>query len=818
MDASRVNARADGGDGAAAAAAPASDGPGASRIVPAASSKRASATAIETAAAADGYGGATPTPLRMLADPIAYQVMPSRRGPVQQPGAQQTARRSRSAEARSKAERDAQLMPPPPARGGKRKRMQETVMDEDAYVDALGAVIQRDFFPDLPKLQAQLDVLEALESGDVARVTEANAALQATLGRVDPFLATSQTPAAVTGEEVGGSRAVHAAGGVTPLVHVQRAGDDDAASVVSWSDGVRDAKRQRISLPARAPGPPAAGPFNRSDASAPAAADPAHASDARGLDAFLTQHTSEDNASFATNFDAHTATRRRAHWWLYEPVDSAKLKLMLEDGHAGRAAPSAKLLQDVNVAGVQRILDADRPASVRSWPHRPRNAMFFLPDLEASNAVSSVTAPQPNADLPNVPAGQQLLLAGGDAPRLLTDAARRAQGGGGAAPTSTALAVPTITAYGGMDLILPSGHRLKPDGGIVAPREIHHAATRLRGSQLKALVTGEQATAVVEAVAAKAAADAAPGSQGGYAYVATPQLEPGIDMTPLMTWGDVAGTPLILDAASTATPSTVASVAGLLAGAATPLAAPGSAASLAVATLSAALGIEPSAAAAASGSAPSQFRLQPGTAREQVAEALAGKAAEARRRRTILAAGGSNADAALAAVGDPRAGSLPDATPASAGKTRRALAAAAVAAKDGILGPASIRAARTPVFAATPTPALAAGVTPAASAVSRAAKASSASVVSRAGSAASATVSALAMKPAARMVAQRIAAQSAAAREAATAGTASPGGLALGGGDAALAASYRGRAGAHRDSSSSRRSSISSSVTPLRNF
>src|SRR6185437_10897423 len=91
------------------------------------------------------------------------------------------------------------------------------------------------------------------------------------------------------------------------------------------------------------------------------------------------------------------------------------------------------------------------------------------------------------------------------------------------------------------------GHRIKPDGGVVAPREIHRAATRLRGSQLRALVTGEQAAREVAAQMSAAREAAAPGQVGGYAYEATPRLEPGVDVTPLITWGEVAGTPLLLD-------------------------------------------------------------------------------------------------------------------------------------------------------------------------------------------------------------------------------------------------------------------------------
>jgi hypothetical protein len=45
---------------------------------------------------------------------------------------------------------------------GPRKR----VLDEDTYVDAIEHIVRRDFFPDLPRLDAQLALLDALEAGD----------------------------------------------------------------------------------------------------------------------------------------------------------------------------------------------------------------------------------------------------------------------------------------------------------------------------------------------------------------------------------------------------------------------------------------------------------------------------------------------------------------------------------------------------------------------------------------------------------------------------------------------------------------------------
>lgn len=54
----------------------------------------------------------------------------------------------------------------------KRAKPKETVLDEDTYIDALQTIIRRDFYPDLPKLEAQLEWMEAEKANDVDKMRE----------------------------------------------------------------------------------------------------------------------------------------------------------------------------------------------------------------------------------------------------------------------------------------------------------------------------------------------------------------------------------------------------------------------------------------------------------------------------------------------------------------------------------------------------------------------------------------------------------------------------------------------------------------------
>lgn len=60
----------------------------------------------------------------------------------------------------------------PSSLGPVKPKHKEVVLDEDTYIDSLSEIIQRDFYPDLPKLQAQLEWMKAEQVNDVEKMRE----------------------------------------------------------------------------------------------------------------------------------------------------------------------------------------------------------------------------------------------------------------------------------------------------------------------------------------------------------------------------------------------------------------------------------------------------------------------------------------------------------------------------------------------------------------------------------------------------------------------------------------------------------------------
>lgn len=149
---------------------------------------------------------------------------------------------------------------------GKRQRK---VLDEEEYIESLEKIIQRDFFPDVTKLQAQKDYLEAEETGDLERMREISIRYGSSVTKSTPrSSAPYVTPASFE----------------TP---VGRSGSPSSTHGNKGLDGEsKDDDKEEKELPS--------------------------------LDRFLAKNTSEDNASFEQIMDLADDKEKLRHAWLYE--------------------------------------------------------------------------------------------------------------------------------------------------------------------------------------------------------------------------------------------------------------------------------------------------------------------------------------------------------------------------------------------------------------------------------------------------------------------------------------------------------------------
>ena len=85
-------------------------------------------------------------------------------------------------------------MPPPAARRGQKRQHEQTLLDEDEWTDRIEAIIQRDYFPDLPKLQNKLEWLQV--SSGVVLVHDRQCDRQLVVGQLDEGLSSCR-PAVV---------------------------------------------------------------------------------------------------------------------------------------------------------------------------------------------------------------------------------------------------------------------------------------------------------------------------------------------------------------------------------------------------------------------------------------------------------------------------------------------------------------------------------------------------------------------------------------------------------------------------------------------
>ncbi|KAK3913802.1 Splicing factor ESS-2-like protein [Frankliniella fusca] len=323
-----------------------------------------------------------------------------------------------------KTAEDLQLFKKPGAPVSGRVRKKQKVLEEDVYIEQIGKIIERDFFPDLEKLRAQNQYLEAMDQNDVFKMRELYAKYSS---GAKPAIERCASPATFE----------------TPIANRL---DDSEPSRDEMSD---QSKKE-----------------NNDDSSG------SKQDGTRRLDAFLSAHTSEDNESFQEIMKEADIRHRHRYGWLYQDEEASAKKVEEQ-----LALPSIEKQGEI----------ADRPFNIDTWKFKNRNYIMYVPE-------GSPLSEEDKIELANK--RQEIVH------------------------TNTRLKKNPFDERQNKEVIK----------GL--------AVTQARAQDGKIGVDGKELTTETPKV-------------NGFSYVKMDSPMPGVMDSPLMTWGEIEGTPFRLDGGDT---------------------------------------------------------------------------------------------------------------------------------------------------------------------------------------------------------------------------------------------------------------------------
>ena len=382
-------------------------------------------------------------------------------------------------------------MPPPesvyrPKKQLKRKLHSKTVLEEDSYVDALSQIIERDYFPDTAKLRTHLELLNAHDNNNTAAVSAIHRQILTEHRR------STSTPSRTHGQSQ------------TPNPRV------------SIDDGTGDEKSVPI--------------------------------DGLTVDEFLKIYTSEDNESFEILQQRDLEKWRQIRHWAYdsestEEGDYEKRPGMLMLYHMGGKVLSAQQRGKMDaLLELPKSVGDDKPNNLDTWRFRVRNNLMFPPSLLDSEYGSNSI----NADHSSTSSNQALLC---NNPSTNNN---RLESSDSSASQTSLVRKPSVTANRWVGTSTRAAKMIQKGNTSLRKAPAMYSHSGITPSPLEPPHTPSvmsESFSESSSVTYHEGERSEKAKDKAYRFLSmTPSPMPGAGgESPLMTWGILGGTPLILD-------------------------------------------------------------------------------------------------------------------------------------------------------------------------------------------------------------------------------------------------------------------------------
>ncbi|GFN99431.1 Dgcr14-like protein [Plakobranchus ocellatus] len=237
---------------------------------------------------------------------------------------------------KSKAEKNSAIVPYEFKVPSRVLRKPKKVLSEDDFSEGISKIIERDFFPDIPKLEAKAEYYEALEKNDLVKLRE----IQMRFQRPDTNstdAGNSNTP--LTFETPEGRRKT------TPMT--KKRPETDGSQKPETVEELIEQLGEGGSAPKEK------------------------------LDTFLARNTSEDSASFADILRESELKHRHKHQWLFD-----KEKEHLAEHKEMLALPSIE----------EQAMIMDKPTHLNTWKYQNKNTVMYVPqgvELSAKELIEA---------------------------------------------------------------------------------------------------------------------------------------------------------------------------------------------------------------------------------------------------------------------------------------------------------------------------------------------------------------------------------------------------------------------------------------------